>query len=191
MKLKTAYLVINPRFGEKISKLSEMMAVFSAAGWKTDVALKEFGGHTQQLAAAGSKAGYDLVIGCGGDGTLNQVVNGVMAAKGSHSVVGVIPGGTANVWAHEIGLPEDPVEACLSLVNSEARAVDLGHVEVESLTFSSQNEDRHRAVRPATGGAHHFLMMAGLGADATLMRRVSAPLKEKVGVAAHPERRSP
>jgi len=50
MKRKTAYLVINPRSGKNLAKLSHILAVFSAAGWKTDLALKEFGGHTMKLA---------------------------------------------------------------------------------------------------------------------------------------------
>lgn len=181
MKRRTALLIINPRLGEKITQLSDMIAVFAAAGWKTDVVLKEFGGHTQQLAKAAAEAGYDLVIGCGGDGTLNQVVNGVMAAKNRHSIVGVIPTGTANVWAREIGLPEDPVEACLSLVNSEARKVDLGHMDVEALAIPTRDKGRSRPVNSATGGVHHFLLMAGLGIDAALMRRASTTLKEKLG----------
>jgi diacylglycerol kinase family enzyme len=119
MKCKTAYLIINPRSGKKVNKLTAMIAVLSAAGWKTETAIKEFGGHTMQLARKAAEAGYDLVIGYGGDGTLNQVVNGVMAAKRrARCIVGVIPGGTANVWAHEIGMSEDPVKASLLLINS-------------------------------------------------------------------------
>ena len=184
MKRKAAYLVINPRSGKNLTKLSDILAVFSAAGWKTDIALKEFGGHTMKLARAGAEAGYDLVIGYGGDGTLNQVVNGVMAAKGRRCIVGVIPGGTANVWARQIGLPEDPVEAALGLVNSEGRKVDVGHVAVDSITFASRTKDPQKVVLPASGGRHHFLLMAGLGTDAAILRRVSTPLKEKIGAAA-------
>ena len=141
MKCKTAYLIINPGLGENVAKLTDMIAVFSAAGWKTDTALKEFGGHTTQLAKKAAEAGYDLVIGYGGDGTLNQVVNGVMAAKRRRTIVGVIPGGTANVWAHEIGMSEDPVKASLLLINSEGRKVDVGHVEVDVLPVASGKKD--------------------------------------------------
>src|SRR5678816_4830295 len=81
-----------------------------------------------------------------------------MASKSRHSIVGVIPTGTANVWAREIGLPEDPVAACLSLVNSEARKVDLGHVEVEALAIPSRDNGQPQAVRSAAGGVHHFLL---------------------------------
>ena len=181
MKCRTAYLIINPRLGKNLAKLTDMLAVFSAAGWKTDIALKEFGGHTMQLARAAAEAGYDLVIGYGGDGTLNQVVNGVMAARRRRSI-GVIPGGTANVWAHEIGMTEDAVKAALLLVNSKGHKVDLGHVEVDSLPRTAKG--RQKTKRLASGGRHHFLLMAGLGIDAAILRRVPTSLKEKIGEAA-------
>lgn len=181
MKCKTAYLIINPRLGKNVAKLADMTAVFSAAGWKTDIALKEFGGHTMKLAREAAEAGYDLVIGFGGDGTLNQVVNGVMAAKRRRCIVGVIPGGTANVWAHEIGMSEDPVKASLLLINSKGRKVDLGHVQVDSLPVRPGTKDRQKKERLASGGRHHFLLMAGLGFDAAILRRVSTSLKEKIG----------
>ena len=135
MKCKQAALVINPRAGENLAKTPDVLAVLAAAGWRTELALKEYGGQTMGLAARAAKKGYDLVIAYGGDGTLNQVVNGVMQAKGQHSIVGLIPGGTANVWAGEISVPSDPVKAALTLIESDTRKVDIGHVEVEGLTF--------------------------------------------------------
>ena len=191
MKCKKACLVINPRAGQNLSKLSSVMAVLAAAGWKTDIAIKEYGGHTMELATRGAEEKYDLIIGYGGDGTLNQVVNGAMNAKGQHSIVGLIPGGTANVWASEIGIPVESVKAALTLVNSEARKVDIGHVEVESLTFPGTDQSdesqagdkqaRTRKVKPTAKARHHFLLMAGLGIDAAIMGHVSKPLKYKIG----------
>ena len=184
MKSKTACLIVNPRSGKNVAKLTDILGVFSAAGWKTETALREFGGHTLQLAREAAEAGYDLVIGYGGDGTINQVVNGVMAAKRQRSIVGVIPGGTANVWAHEIGMPEDPVKAALQLIGSEGRKVDLGHVEAELHPVPPGTMDRPKRERPASGARQHFLLMAGLGVDAAILRRVSTGLKEKLGEAA-------
>src|SRR6266700_7458190 len=96
-------LVINPRDGQNLAKLTGLMTVFAAAGWHTDLCLKEYGGHTMELATEAARQGYDLVIAYGGDGTLNQVVNGVMNGKGQ-SIVGAIPAGTAKEWAGEIGI---------------------------------------------------------------------------------------
>jgi YegS/Rv2252/BmrU family lipid kinase len=184
MKCKSAYLIINPRSGETVAKLTDVLAVLAAAGWKTDIALKEFGGHPMQLAREAAEAGYDLVIAYGGDGTFNQVINGVMAAGHRRCIAGLIPGGTANVWAHEIGMPEDPVTAALQLINSTARKVDLGHVQVDPLSVGPGMTDRQRPQRLASGGRHHFLLMAGLGTDAAILRRVSSGLKEGLGEAA-------
>jgi YegS/Rv2252/BmrU family lipid kinase len=184
VKCKAAYLIINPRLGKKVNALTAMIAALSAAGWKTDTAIKEFGGHTRRLARKAAEAGYDLVIGFGGDGTLNQVVNGVMAAKRHGCIVGVIPGGTANVWAHEIGMSEDPVKASLLLINSEGCKVDVGHVAVDSLPFAPGNRDGQKEERQARRGRNHFLLMAGLGADAAIMSQVPTSLKERIGKAA-------
>lgn len=197
MRCKKAALVINPRAGENLAKITDVLAVLAAAGWKTHIALKEYGGQTMELATEMVEEKYDLVIGYGGDGTVNQVVNGVMNTKGQHNIVGVIPGGTANVWAGEVGIPVDPVKAALTLVNSDSRKVDVGHVEIESLTFpdtdSPQENDasssaqpnnkggQQRKVKPTKDARHHFLLMAGLGIDAAVMGHVSKPMKYKIG----------
>ena len=190
MKCKKACLVINPRAGQNLAKIADVLAVLSAAGWSTDIALKEYGGQTMDLATRAAEDGYDLVVAYGGDGTLNQVVNGVMNAKGQHSIVGVIPGGTANVWAGEIGVPDDPVKAALALYNSEARKVDVGNVEVEGLTFpgTTQDDQQHNGSKPnkkkvkaSPRTRHHFLLMAGLGIDAAIMEHVSKSLKYRIG----------
>src|SRR2546421_10898032 len=139
MPNRKACIVVDLRTGQNVANIPDLIAVLAAAGWKTGIALKEYGGETFQLAQNAAMQGYDLVIGYGGDGTLNDVVNGVMAAGGK-SLVGDIPGGTFNEWAGAIDLPEDPVKAALAIVESEARRVDLGHIEVQDLTL------------PGTGG---------------------------------------
>src|SRR5207237_6073231 len=133
MKSKKACLVINPRAGQNLARLSGVLAVLAAAGWKTDIAIKEYGGHTMELGTQAAEKNYDLVIAYGGDGTLNQVVNGVMNAKGRQSMVGLIPGGNANVWASEIGIPADPVKEALTLVNTECRNGVIGYDRVEAV----------------------------------------------------------
>ena len=194
MKGKRACLVINPHAGQNMARLTELIAVLSAAGWDTEIAIKEYGGHSMELAARAAKANYDLVVGYGGDGTINQVLNGVMSARGCSSMIGVIPGGTANVWAAEIGLPNDPLKAALTLLNSEARKIDIGHVEVRGLTFADKLQDNGKQQKQQNGkqaggrmakasskGKQHFLLMAGLGIDAAIMGHVSKPLKYRIG----------
>src|SRR6266516_604431 len=191
-------LVINPRDGQNLSKLTGILAVFAAAGWHTDIALKEYGGHSMKLATNADTQGYDWVIAYGGDGTLNQVVNGLMNGKKHKSIVGVLPGGTVNQWAAEVGIPQDPVKAALALVSSNVRKVDVAYVNVTSLTFlpSMQKEQQHSVIdsadkkvdtekgKTSTGATHHFLLMAGLGIDAAIMAKVNKNLKHHIGVAA-------
>ncbi|HLH63093.1 MAG TPA: diacylglycerol kinase family protein [Ktedonobacteraceae bacterium] len=189
MRSKKASLVINPRAGENLAKLTDILAILSAAGMKTDIKLKEYGGQTLELAAEAAEDNSDLVIAYGGDGTVNQVVNGVMNVKGQHSIVGVIPGGTANVWASEVGIPGDAARAALALVESEVRKVDIGHVDIESFTLSgaaqnnggSRDAKAMRKIKASSKGRHHFLLMAGLGIDADIMQHVSKPLKYEIG----------
>jgi diacylglycerol kinase family enzyme len=194
MKLKRACLVINPHAGQNVTKIADLIAVLSAAGWSTEIAIKEYGGHSMELAAKAAQANYDLLIGYGGDGTLNQVLNGVMTTRDRSSIIAVIPGGTANVWAAEMGVPLDPVQAALTLINSETRKIDIGHIEVERLSFPGTDQDNQekrqdkkakqihkRETKVTTGAKHHFMLWAGMGIDAAIMEHVSKDLKYRVG----------
>lgn len=197
MRRRKASLVLNPHGGQNLAKLADMLAVLSAAGWKTRLAMKLFGGHAQALSRKAAKQGVELLIAYGGDGTLNQVVNGAMSV-GYDGLIGVIPGGTANVWATEVGVPSDPVKAALTLVNSIARPVDVGHVEVIKLTVphlpstsptasDAASPEKKFKMRKARAGAkvrQHFLLMAGLGIDAAVLGAVSQPLKYRLGTMA-------
>jgi len=185
MKQTTACLVVHPRSGRNVARVADVVSVFNRAGWATDVVVKEAKGQTMELAARAAEAGYDFVVAYGGDGTVNHVVNGVLMLAGQRSTaVGVIPGGTANVWAAEVGIPADPVRAARVLVESSVRQVDVGHVGVESLTLGAESSERDRLAASAPGARRHFLLMAGLGVDAALMRRTPTELKHKLGIAA-------
>src|SRR5947199_6917882 len=179
MRSKKACLVIDLRDGENIPNVPEMVAILAAADWKTDLVLKEFGGESLKLAEQAAKKGYDMVIAYGGDGTLNQVVNGIKNAKGK-SIVAVLPGGTANEWATEIEEPLDPVHAALALINSDAHKIDLGHVDVKGLVFPNTTQSngqqqapgkkaRKNQAKKALGTKHHFLLMSGLGLDSSII----------------------
>ncbi|MDQ6660667.1 MAG: hypothetical protein M3Z24_06840, partial [Chloroflexota bacterium] len=189
MHVKNTCLIVNVRPGQDITKVTDLSTVLAAAGWKTDVELKEYGGEAMTIAAKAAEEDYDLIIAHGGDGTLNQVVNGVMCAKGKN-IVGLIPAGTANEWAGEIGIPDDAMKAALTLVNSYARKVDLGYVAVQDVLFPENIQRQLPATRgkkskkPAKGKStakHRFLLMAGLGLDADVISHTSKPLKERIG----------
>lgn len=188
MPRKKAEIILNPHGGQTLAHLPDVQAILAAAGWKTRLAIKEYGGHAQELAQEAAEQGVDLLIAYGGDGTLNQVVNGAMNA-GHQGVVGVLPGGTANVWATEVRIPAEAVKAALKLVNSAARPVDVGHVSVTSLMvpeMTSEGEQQAKKAEKRKSSARrqarqHFLLMAGLGIDAAVMGAVSKPLKYRLG----------
>ncbi len=191
-------LIINPRDGQNLTKLTAILAVFAAAGWHTDIMLREYGGHPIELATNAANQEYDRVIAYGGDGTLNQVVNGLMIGKKHKSIVGTLPGGTVNLWAAEVGIPQDPVKAALTLISSDVRKVDVAHFDVTSLTIlPHEQKDQQQPVldtqeikvnpekrKISSSDRHHFLMMAGLGIDAAIMDKVNKNLKHQIGVAA-------
>ena len=210
MRGKRASLIVNLRSGRTVVKVPEMVAILTAAGWKTDICLKEYSGETLPLARQAAKDGHDLVIGYGGDGTLNAVVNGVLYAGGK-SIVGDLPGGTFNEWAGETTIPRNPVQAALALVDSVMCPVDLGFFQVEGLTVPAmhrehsegeENEEAEqtertegRGEREETGATaeiyekpkkagkyrQYFLLHAGLGVDAAIMAHINKPLKYEVG----------
>ncbi|MFI5246179.1 MAG: diacylglycerol/lipid kinase family protein [Gemmatimonadales bacterium] len=187
MKPTTACLVVHPRSGHNLARVPDVVSVLASAGWTTDVVVKESKGQTMELAARAAEAGYDFVVAYGGDGTLNHVINGVLGSSGRQSAaVGVIPGGTANVWAAEVGIPTDPVRAAQTLVESAVRVVDVGHVGVESLTLTlaAGSCELDREAGRALGARRHFLLMAGLGVDAALMARTPMALKHRFGIGA-------
>ncbi|GCF09384.1 diacylglycerol/lipid kinase family protein [Dictyobacter arantiisoli] len=187
MSHKKASFLINPRTGENTAKLQEILAVLYAGGWKTEVALKEYGKHVMAMAAQAAEEKKNLVIAYGGDGTLNQVVNGVMSVKGKRPTVGLIPGGTANVWAGEVGIPNDPVKAALTLIDSDVRTVDVVRIAIHAIQFPGQEQPVEiakagkKAALTSSKVRHHFLLMAGIGLDAAVMGGVSKPLKYNIG----------
>ncbi len=192
MDKRKACLIINPRSGQNVIHLADILAVLNAAEYKTTVALKEYGGHSIEMAQQAAKDHFDLIIAYGGDGTLNQVVNGVMNTKGSQSTVAGISGGTVNLWANEIGMPTgNPAKAALALLDSEIRHVDVGHVMIEDISPLAQKEQmqdgqtikkkgRNDKKKIKNAPRSHFLLMAGLGIDAVVMQGVSKPLKHKI-----------
>jgi YegS/Rv2252/BmrU family lipid kinase len=153
-------LITNPRAGRGGINLSQVLPVLRDQGWEVTVRHKEHGGHATELAQEAAASGYDVVVAAGGDGTLSEVVDGLV---GTNVAVGVLPGGTVNLWARELGLSMHLRRATLQLVGSERRRVDVGHLRING---------RH---------GRHFFLMAGIGLDGSVMARVSKPLKSRIG----------
>ena len=112
-------------------------------------------GHASALAAEAMRAGTDVVVAMGGDGTVNEVVNGLLSdgVRPDLPGLGVIPAGSTNVFARALGLPRDPVESAAVLL--------------EALMAG-----RRRAVTIGRADRRWFLFSAGFGFDAAVVARV-------------------
>jgi diacylglycerol kinase (ATP) len=107
-----------------------------------------------------------LILAAGGDGTINEVAEGML---GSDVPLGILPAGTANVLAMETGMSTDLEKAARELAACTAERISVGR-----LHFSN-----------GAPGVRHFLLMAGVGLDARIVYNISAPLKNRLGKAAY------
>ena len=127
-KSEKIFLIINPVSG----KLKARTALFDivktlseSSEFPPTVAMTEYKGHAERLAGIAAAGGYDRVICCGGDGTLNEVINGVMRSK-KKIKIGYIPAGSTNDFASGIGISADLTEATINAIEGEDTALDVG-----------------------------------------------------------------
>lgn len=112
-----------------------------------------------RIAAECHAAGSDLILAAGGDGTINEVLQGIAP---SQATLGLLPAGTANCLAVEIGLGGDLIKAAKAMPSMVSVPVTTGTVE-------------------SGGRQRHFIVMAGAGLDAAIVRRVKPEFKRKFG----------
>jgi YegS/Rv2252/BmrU family lipid kinase len=158
--MKRALLVYNPaaRRAPKFEVLREACAQME--GWNITLQATAAKGHARQIAADAASERIDAVIACGGDGTVNEVANGLAR---STTALAVVRGGTANVWAKEIGVKKGVANGLALLNNGDTRSIDLG-----------------------CAGERYFVCMAGVGFDAEIVREMETnQLKRRFGAAAY------
>jgi len=124
-------------------------------------------GQARLLAAQAVREGFPTIVAAGGDGTAHEVVNGIADVPGGFAAarLGLLPLGTVNVFARELGLPADLTGAIQVLAAGRETTIDLGRVQFEA------------------GGSPplHFLQLAGAGMDSRAIALVSWKLKKKIG----------
>ena len=158
-------LIFNPRAG-KLLRNPQLVE-------RTIEAVRQYGpvevlpttgpGMAGELARQEVARGAEWIVTLGGDGTVNEVANGMI---GSHVALAPLPGGTANVLCVETGIGTNPVKAAEALGRRQARRIATGHVKTATM-------DRH------------FLAMAGTGLDARVVNAVNPKIKEKLGKLAY------
>jgi len=132
-----ALLLYNPaaRHAPTPAEVGALARQVAWGGFSVEVCASRARGELTRLSAQAGAGGFDRVIACGGDGTVREVAQGL---KGSGVPLAVVPLGTANVLAREMGLPADRPAACARMAaRGEIRAVTLGEVAGEAFTFSA------------------------------------------------------
>ena len=158
-----AVIIGNPNSGSAGDEgyLEGFADTLRAGGLTVEVLNTERPDHATELAAA---AGDRLVIAAGGDGTVNEVLNGL--SKGA--TLGILPLGTANVLARELGLPLEPGGACQRILTGSAVRMDVGIATDDA------------------GTERRFAIMAGIGFDAEVVNEVGSRLKRYLRSLAFP-----
>ncbi len=162
-----ALLVVNPKATTTSARTRDVLIHALASDLKLEVVVTEFRGHARDVTRrAVDDGGVELVVALGGDGTVNEVVNGLLHHGPSDGLprLAVVPGGSTNVFARALGLPNDAVEATGALLDAlrdgAERTIGLGLVQGTPGT-----EDEGVPAR-------WFTFCAGLGFDAGVVGRV-------------------
>jgi diacylglycerol kinase (ATP) len=150
--------------GRNIARLNEAVKILETAGCDVELFATPGPNRAGELALRAAETGCDLVLAAGGDGTINEAINGL---AGSAVTFGVLPSGTANVLANEIGLAPRPDRAARQLLEAIPVRISLGALEREGYE------------------RRYFLLMAGIGLDARIVYELDLDLKSRVGKLAY------
>ncbi|MGH3665403.1 MAG: diacylglycerol/lipid kinase family protein [Egibacteraceae bacterium] len=145
-----ALLLYNPNATTTTPAVIDVITRALSADLKLDVEATKRRDHASFLAAGAVHEGYEVVLALGGDGTINEVMQGVARTDVR---LGIIPGGSTNVWARTLGLPNDAVEAT-------------------SVVLAKLRDREERTVNLGTANGRYFGFTAGFGYDAEAVRYV-------------------
>jgi diacylglycerol kinase (ATP) len=126
-------IILNPASGSGTGLHSkpQIEELLTRKGVDYDLVLTEGSWHAVDLTVEAARDGFDVVVSAGGDGTANEVINGLMTVRdegGSAPALGILRAGRGNDFAHGIGIPHDLEEACDVLIADHRRVIDVGRV---------------------------------------------------------------
>ena len=151
-------ITVNPHGGKKLGPrlLNRVKPLFEAKGIELFVVETTFAGHAKELANQLNITEYDGFIGIGGDGTLHEIINGMLSRHDGHKIpIGIIPGGSGNSYMHDLQLT-DPLKAAKAIINGKTRALDTAKVEVNHIIKYSNNMIGWGLVTDVGNQAEHF-----------------------------------
>ncbi len=161
-------LIYNPASGQysarRAGAVQDAMNVLRDAGIEAEAFETSGPGSANLHARQAVCKGFDTVLACGGDGTVHEVLQSLV---GSGVALGVIPLGTANALAADLGLTASPAKVVRSLLSATAVRVSVGRIHFHDATGNPYSR--------------YFTVAAGVGADALLMSRLDAGLKRRLG----------
>ena len=159
---KSAYIIINPTAGKmKIDRfINQSKNYFNKRKIKYKYSLTKSPGNGTNLAKSAIKEKYDIVFAAGGDGTINEVLNGIINSP--KTVLGIIPLGTINIMALEFNIPLNPIRALSLIEGGEVKKIDIGKVNDK-----------------------YFASLTGCGFDSYAIYRVNLKLKKYLGALAY------
>lgn len=183
MNPKRATIIYNPmsgRPGRRAEGVREMTRLLSQRGIDSDVRATTGPEDAARLAKEALAEGASIIISYGGDGTVNEVIQEL---AGTEAALAVWPGGTSNVVARDLGVPFEVTQVAEMIAAGKTRRISLG------LAKSGDGETRRRgdaaklALSPSrpVAPSRYFLMMAGIGLDASIARAVNKKLKRRTG----------
>src|ERR1700756_2137596 len=174
--IQDALLIYNPISGRRqhhrFAEIERAVRILKDAGIRTELAPTTAPMSATAIARQAVQQGRGMVIACGGDGTNNEIVNGL---AGSNVPMAVLPAGTANILAKELGIPWNIPRA--------ARLISDGTVRRVALGVAIPAKGRHTQEVPPEG--RYFLCVAGAGPDGAIVNGVNSKLKQKAGILAY------
>jgi YegS/Rv2252/BmrU family lipid kinase len=170
--MRKAVLLYNPLSGQRhlrrIADVEAALNILRQAGIEASLEPTHGQAETPEQARHAIAEGCDTIFACGGDGTVHDVLQGMV---GSAAALGVLPLGTANALAHDLNLPLSAVAAARANLTAKPRRTAVGRVDY--LDFDGNR------------GSRFFIVAAGIGADAHLFYKLSPRVKGQLGMAAY------
>lgn len=174
--IKDALLIYNPTSGRRrhrrFADVEQAAHILKDAGIATELAPTAAPGSATEVARKAVERRRGMVIACGGDGTINEIVNGL---AGSDVPMALLPAGTANILAKELGIPWDIRRAARLIPGAAVRRIALG----AAFPLNGNHSD---LLSPK---GRFFLSVAGAGPDGAIVNGVHPGLKKNAGIAAY------
>ena len=174
--MTNAVLIFNPTAGRgraSQSHIESARKILAQAGIETTLRPTSARGDATKLAREAVAENRDMIIVCGGDGTINEVVNGM---AGSRVPLAVLPAGTANILAKELGLPWNVSKAAALIARGKHRRIALGVVSSTASSESTAASDEP---------PRYFFSVGGAGPDGAVVYSLDAGFKKKAGILAY------